>query len=127
MTFDESKHPRGEKGSHEGGKFVASERAYAATQSAYDTVPGIHAGIAHESIRRGDLKQAHDSHITAAIAHRNSKSRATPRGNAAHERAAKAHEAAARAIRKHLGGQEIERSLRTSERKPGLKYKAGDK
>lgn len=82
MSFDESKHPRGAKGSHEGGKFV-SAGALKASREAYKA-----SDVAHDKdtvAKTGAHKLAQLKHIDAAAAHRKSGS----------EEAARHHDAAA--------------------------------
>lgn len=78
LAFDESKHPRGKKGTHEGGKFVASHIANKfssslrrATKPIHPraTKAAVHAREAVSALRRGDLKAAKLAHDKAARAH----------------------------------------------------------
>src|SRR5262245_46451600 len=64
LAFDESKHPRGEKGSHEGGKFVAKKNYRQATKEAY------------KASKQADQNTNAFTHANAAKAHLHAATRA---------------------------------------------------
>lgn len=61
MAFDESKHPRGKKGTHEGGKFVPAKTYNKAAGDAYHA-----SDIARERPTAGMHYRAHKAHLHAA-------------------------------------------------------------